>query len=203
LAGLQKRRDESPPSQLGEWTVMGIIKRLDDQRRVIDMVRSEVEHLKSVKVGNVSGGETTQELGQLVRNIETALMANKQLTDSVIKIRKAVSRLMAENERLRRDIEAVKAGPLQVRAQAQKYRLCEPHLRMLRAVSTGAKSSAEISHVIGRSREHTSRMARRMIELGMFEKQMHRYTPKYALTEAGTVVLKNSEDVSLRQDAVP
>ena len=182
---------------------MGIIKRLDDQRRVIDMVRSEVEHLKSVKVGNVSGGETTQELGQLVRNIETALMANKQLTDSVIKIRKAVSRLMAENERLRRDIEAVKAGPLQVRVQAQKYRLCEAHLRMLRAVSTGAKSSAEISHVIGRSREHTSRMARRMIELGMFEKQMHRYTPKYALTEAGTVVLKNSEDVSLRQDAVP
>ncbi len=203
MAGPSKRRDESPSSQLGEWTVMGIIKRLDDQRRVIDMLRSEVEQLKSAKVGNVSGNSATQELGQLARNIETALMANKQLTDSVIKIRKAISRLMTENERLRREIEAVKAGLLQPPMHPQTHRLCEAHLRMLRAVSTGAKSSAEISHVVGRSREHTSRMVRKMVELGMFEKQMHGYTPKYALTEAGSVVLKNSEDTSLRQDAIP
>lgn len=182
---------------------MGIIKRLDDQRRVIDMVRREVEQLKSAKAENVSGDATVQELGQLARNIETALMANKQLTDSVIKIRKAVSRLMTENERLRRDIEAVKAEPLQTPTHPQTHLLCEAHLRMLRAVSTGAKSSTEISHVVGRSREHTSRMARKMVELGMFKKQMHGYTPKYALTEAGSVILKNSEDTSLRQDAIP
>lgn len=203
MVGPSKRRGESPSPQLGEWTVMGIIKRLDDQRRVIDMVRSEVEQLKSEKVGNVSGGATVQGLGQLARNVETALMANKQLTDSVIKIRKAVSSLMTENERLRRDIEAVKAGPLQTPAHPQMRRLCEAHLRMLQAVSTGAKSSTEISHVVGRSREHTSRMARKMVELGMFEKQMHGYTPKYALTEAGSGMLKNSEDASLRQDAIP
>jgi len=203
LAGPSKRRDESQSSQLGEWTVMGIIKRLDDQRRVIDVVRSEVEQLKSAKAGNVSGDAAVQELGQLARNIETALMANKQLTDSVIKIRKAVSRLMSENERLRRDIEAVKTGPSQTPTHPQTHRLSEAHLRMLQAVTTGAKSSTEISHVVGRSREHTSRMARKMVELGMFETQIHGYTPKYTLTEEGRKVLKTCEDVSLRQDIIP
>jgi len=183
---------------------MGIVKRLDDQRRMIDSVRRELEELKSTELGGASRKEGALQPSQLAQNIETALEANKHLTDSVIKLKQIVSHLVAENERLKEQVEAIKAGrPLGAISSQQRYRLSDAHLRMLRATDAEAKSSTEISRMIGRSREHTSRMMRKMVEQGILEQQTQEYIPKYALTCEGKALLRTYEDKSLREDAVP
>lgn len=183
---------------------MGIVKRLDDQKRMIDVVRHELEELKSARMGDASGEARVLQFGQLARNIETALIANKQLADTVIKIRKVVSHLLRENEKLRQEMETVRAGSLHIPIRIhQRHRLSDAHLRILRAVSTDAKSSTEISRIVSRSREHTSRMVKRMVELGMFEREPQGSIPKYVLTETGKEVLKRSGEVSLGDDVVP
>ena len=200
----QRRTNQSGSTDLGEWTVMGIVKRLDDQKRMIDSVRRELEELKSTEVGGASRGEGSLQPSQLAQNIETALEANKHLTDSVIKLKQIVSHLVAENERLKEQVEAIKAGrPLGAIPSQQGHRLSDVHLRMLRAIDAEAKSSTEISRMIGRSREHTSRMMRTMVEQGILEQQTQEYIPKYALTREGKALLRICEDRSLREDAIP
>ena len=183
---------------------MGIVKRLDDQRRMIDSVRRELEELKSTELGGASRGVRALQPTQLAQNIETALEANKHLTDSVIKLRKIVSHLVAENEGLKEEVEAIKAGrSLGAIPSRQGHRLSDLHLRMLRAIDAEAKSSAEVSRMIGRSREHTSRMMRKMVEQGILEQQTQEYIPKYALTREGKALLGIREDKSLREDVTP
>ena len=183
---------------------MGIVKRLDDQKRMIDSIRRELEELKLMQDRGASPGERALQPSRLTQNIETALEANKHLTDSVIKLRKVVSRLVAENEELKEEVEAIKAGrSLQAILPHQRYRLSDTHLRMLRAIDAEAKSSTEISRVIGRSREHTSRMMRKMVEQGILEQQTQQYIPKYVLTCEGKSLLTIRGDKSLREDAIP
>jgi len=182
---------------------MGIVKRLDDQRRMIDSVRRELEELKSTELGGASRKEGALQPSQLAQNIETALEANKHLTDSVIKLKQIVSHLVAENERLKEQVEAIKAGRPLRPVPSQRYWLSDAHLRMLQAIDAEAKSSTEISRMIGRSREHTSRMMRKMVEQGILEQQTQEYIPKYALTREGKALLRTCEDKSLREDAIP
>ena len=183
---------------------MGIVKRLDDQRRMIDSIRRELEELRSMQNRGASPGERAMQPSQLAQNIETALEANKHLTDSVIKLKRIVSHLVAENEGLKEEVEAIKAGrPLGPIPSQQRHQLSDAHLRMLRAIDAEAKSSTEISRVIGRSREHTSRMMRKMVEQGILEQQTQEYIPKYVLTCEGKSLLTIRGDKSLREDAIP
>jgi len=204
LASPLRKHSEPPSSRFGEWTVMGIVKRLDDQKRMIDAVRRELEELRGIGAENTSVETRVPQLNQLARNIETALVANKQLTDSMIKIRKMISRLTMENERLKEDIEVVKAGALLgVARVGHGPKLSDAHLRILRAISIEVKSSTEVSRILGKSREHTSRMMSRMVETGLIEKTSEGYIPKYGATAAGKALLKTYMGASLREDAVP
>jgi len=176
---------------------MGIVKRLDDQKRTIELVRSELEKMKSKRASDVLDDAQIQRLNALAQNVETALATNKRLADSVIKIREVVSSLIRENEKLRAEMATIKGDPgvLAMRVSAKRP-LSDADLTMIQSLAEGAKSPTQISRILGRSREHTSRMVRRMVEQGLFEKESQKYPPRYVLTKVARDLLESSRVTS-------
>jgi len=176
---------------------MGIVKRLDDQKRTIELVRSELEKMKSKRASDVLEDAQIQRLNALAQNVETALATNKRLADSVIKIRGVVSNLIRENEKLRAEMATIKGDPgvLAIRASAKRP-LSDADLTMIQSLAEGAKSPTQISRILGRSREHTSRTVRRMVEQGLFEKESQKYPPRYVLTKVARDLLESSRITS-------
>lgn len=183
---------------------MGIVKRLDDQKRMIDLMRRDLEQLRLETADAAAKEPPIHDLDQLVRSVETALTASRQLAVNLIEIREVVSRLVRENDELRCRIETITVvlGG-QPTTATDRNALGDLQLRVLEAVSTGAKSCAEISRVVGRSREHTSRTVGRMLDLGMVMRKWEGHTPKYALTKGGEEVLRTHNKDSLRDDIAP
>lgn len=159
---------------------MGIVKRLDDQKRMIDCMCRELEELRSMKINETSRNTQFHDFKALTKNIETALAANKRLADSVIKIRETLSSIVRENARLREEVDVIRGGS-GGSIVLEPRRVDDSRLRILHALGTGPKSSTEISVVVRRSREHTSRMLKKMVEQGLLE-ESGTYPAKYSLT---------------------
>lgn len=204
MAKTASKTNDPSSRQMGEWTVMGIVKRLDDQKRMIDLMRQELHEFESKMLTDASKDEDSERLGQLAHNIETALAANKRLADSIIKIREVVSRLLKDNERLRQELGAITKASADVGLSARSTgRLSDAHIRIVRAVVGGPKSATEISRIVGRSREHISRMVSKIVELGVLQKESDAYPAKYTLTTIGREFLEAYEARSLLDDIVP
>jgi predicted transcriptional regulator len=183
-----KKSDEPSSREAGTWTTMGIVKRLDDQKRMIDRVHRELEELRSTRIHGAGENTEFRGFGELTKNLETALAANKRLADSVIRIRETLTGLVRENEKLREEIEIIKRGSTASPIR-QSRQIHEAELRILDTLRTSARSSRDISRIVGRSREHTSRTVKKMIELGVLEKKPQTYPAKYILTKKGEDLL--------------
>jgi len=168
---------------------MGIVKRLDDMKRIIERMRRELDELKAAAPFGSTKGSRPEKIGELVETLETAFTMNKRLAESVIKIRERLYEIAQDNKKLRADIEAVKSRGFTTRVQHGR----QPHaaLGILKAVEAGPRSSTEISQMVGRSREHTSRTVRELVNVGLLEATTSRYPAKYILTEAGRETLKS------------
>lgn len=174
------KRSEPVLGEVGTWTAMGIVKRLDDQKRMIDRMCRELEELRSMNINETSKNTQFQDFKALTNNLETALAANKRLADSVIKIREILSGLVRENEKLREEVDVIRRGS-GASIALEPRQIHDSGLRILQALSTGSKSSTEVSVVVRRSREHTSRMLKKMVDQGLLE-ESRTYPAKYSLT---------------------
>jgi len=159
---------------------MGIVKRLDDQKRMIDRMCRELEELRSMNINETSKNTQFQDFKALTNNLETALAANKRLADSVIKIREILSGLVRENDKLREEVDVIRRGS-GASIALEPRQIHDSGLRILQALRTGSKSSTEVSVVVRRSREHTSRMLKKMVDQGLLE-ESRTYPAKYSLT---------------------
>lgn len=169
--------------------MMGIVKRLDDQKRMMDRMYHELEELRSTGAHDESKNVESQGFAALAQTLETALAANKRLADSVIKIRETLSGLLRENERLSEEVNAMKRDSSSSTVRNPRH-MHDSSLRILQAVSAGSKSSTEISRIIQRSREHTARTIKRMVDQGLLEKGLGAYPGKYTLTEKAKELLE-------------
>lgn len=167
---------------------MGIVKRLDDQKRLIDRMHRELDELKATKPFESTRAPESQKIGELVEALETALTINKRLADSVIRIRERLYEIVQENKKLRMDIDLLKSRGLTTRVQ--RTALSAGALGVVKAVAAGPKSSTEISRTVERSREHTSRTVKKLVDLGLLERAEKAFPAKYVLTEAGRQLLK-------------
>ncbi len=174
------KRSEPVLGEVGTWTAMGIVKRLDDQKRMIDRMCRELEELRSMNINETSKNTQFQDFKALTNNLETALAANKRLADSVIKIREILSGLVRENEKLREEVDVIRRDS-GASIALEPRQIHDSRLRILQALSTGSKSSTEVSVVVRRSREHTSRMLKKMVDQGLLE-ESRTYPAKYSLT---------------------
>jgi len=132
------------------------------------------------------GDENVQprNLGEMTKNLETSLAANKRLADSVIRIRQTLGTLVHDTLELREQIEIMKRDST-LPPIRQSRRVYGADLRILDSLGTSARSSRDISRVIERSREHTSRTVKKMVELRLLEKESQTYPAKYILTKKG------------------
>jgi hypothetical protein len=167
---------------------MGIVKRLDDQKRIIDRMHRELEDLRSARIHEAGQDAQSRNFGELTKNLETSLAANKRLADSVIRIRETLVVLLRENENLREEFEIMKRGSALPPIRQARH-VHDADLRILEAVKTIARSSRDVSRIIGRSREHTSRTIKIMVEMRLLEKQSRAYPAKYILSKQGKDLL--------------
>lgn len=63
---------------------------------------------------------------------------------------------------------------------------------VLKLLADGPKTSREIESVIGRSREHTARLMKKLYELGYVSRDAAAKPYRYAITDSGKQVLKIS-----------
>ena len=161
---------------------MGLVKRLDDQKRAIDAMRTELHQLKSTDASRTSGSARVTRLDDLANSLETALAANKRLVDSMIKIREIISSLTRESKELRKEVDAMRLDGLSLHEEKS---LSDTSLRILDTIGTNVKTSADISRIIGRSREHTSRIMSKLLQVGLVQTNSQTYPSRYTLTERG------------------
>lgn len=188
-----KRLDDAGSGHVGTWTAMGLVKRLDDQKRLIDRMRQELDQVKATKRLDSTTAAEIQKIAELVEVLETALTTNKRLADSVIRIREKLYEIIQENQKLRKDVDVLKTRSLM--APVQRSVLSAGALGVVKTLTAGPKSATEISHIVEHSREHTSRTVKRLLDLGLLERAGKTFPAKYVLTELARQLLR-SETVS-------
>jgi len=188
-----KRLQHTESDPVGAWTALGIVKRLDDQKRLIDRMHRELEDLKATKRSGDTEGPEPEKIAQLADALETALTINKRLADSVIRIHDRLYEVVQQNKKLRIDVDLLRSKGSMTRGEAGA--LSRAALGVVKAVAAGPKSSTEISRTIERSREHTSRTVNQLVNLGLLQRAEKTFPPKYVLTESGRKLL-NSEPKS-------
>ena len=181
-----------------DWTTMGIVKRLNDQRRMIEQIQHYLETLVLTDT-NSESDQTQEKVTQLQDNLQFALEANQKLADMLLALRERVSRIERENMELKQRLPPFRTSGSEDGSLAQGPNPSHT----IRAVLTllkneGPISSREISRAIGRSREHTARLMRRILREGLVTTVDNVIPARYVLAAQAEASAELREDISPR-----
>ncbi len=169
---------------VGDWTLAALIKRLNDQRQLIEQIQLRLDAIHPDRVAR--GKQDEQRIAQLETNLEFALSANKTIVDNLVRLRAQLSQLQSENNDLRSRLEALLNEQSIHIERNSPIAFPETVLEILKALTKESnKSSTEISYAIHRSREHTARLMKRLCQMGLVVKSGPNIPARFVLTEIG------------------
>ncbi len=188
---LMVQRTDDTQDTIGDWTLAGLIKRLNDQRQLIEQIQSRLDALRpQSKV--MPQRQDEQRIGQLETNLEFALLANKTIADSLVRVRVQLGQLQTEkNELARRLNTALKEQTIHGLTDSATT-VSDTIYAILKALRDEAnKSSREISQTIHKSREHTARIMKRLCQLGLVANSGTHMPARFVLTEIGNEAINS------------
>lgn len=172
-------------------------KRQEEQAEKIDALVYTVEtmHSKTERLTNqVRRHEDI--FDHLTKNVESSLLTSKKVAEHYTAIHEKMDkvaitqqelqkRLTALDERYRGllpETERMKAHPLE--RKMALARLTDTELQVIQILTTdGAKTAPEIESKIGRTREHTARLMKKLFEEGYVERDTHKIPYVYRVVE--------------------
>ncbi len=184
---------------MGDWTLAGLIKRLNDQRQLIEKIEIRLNDLGQHEEGMIVHGKAEQRIQQLERNLEFALLANKTIAHNLVKLREDLRQLHSENGELRARLDNMVKERTADTQNFTKSTCSETICSVLKLLTDNSdKSSREISHNIHRSREHTARLMKRLSQMGLVTKAGPNTPARFVLTASGKEAVQ-----SLTQNVIP
>ena len=163
-------------------------KRQEKQTEKIDALAYTAEEMRSKgeKLANQVRRHEDR-LARLVRNVEGSLLISKKTAEHTAAIHEKMDKTVVTQQDLQKQLtalderyrgmlpetEGAKAQPLERRMALA--RLTDTELQVLQILTTeGAKTAPEIESKIGRTREHTARLMKKLFEEGYVERDTHK-----------------------------
>ncbi|MFQ6074581.1 MAG: hypothetical protein ACE5Z5_00405 [Candidatus Bathyarchaeia archaeon] len=165
-------------------------KKIDNLAYGVEAARSDTERL----MGLIQQQQNL--LKRLQSNIKSSSLADKRLAQHLVDMRKAIDALKANQQDLQKqlaaleekyrgmlpEIERTKGIPVDERSAIA--RLTETERRIIQLlIAEGPKSAPEIEQNIRRTREHTSRLMKKLFEEGYVDRDTHTVPYLYRVNE--------------------
>jgi DNA-binding MarR family transcriptional regulator len=176
------KKEYDAAKQIVSNIVLAFRKRIDDQNEKVDGTIYDIEELQSVLEKRRNQDNFFQEkINNLLTSMTSGFIINKKLTDNLIVINKKIDELKATDKVLYNKIESFKKDqkeslqkpilslPPDQRSSFVKLTRTERNIiRIL--LSEGAKTAPNVMEEIGKTREHTSRLMKKLWQEGYIER---------------------------------
>ena len=162
--------------------VLTFRKRIDDQNKKVDSTRFDVEELQSsIEKSRIQESYFQDKINSLIKGITSGFVINKKLVDKLVDINIKIDELKKYDELLYNKIESFKKDqkesfqkpilnlPPDQRSSFIKLTTTERQIiRIL--LSEGAKTAPNVMEEISKTREHTSRLMKKLWQEGYIER---------------------------------
>ncbi len=181
--------------------VTGIIltyrKRQEEQAERVENLTNSIEATRgSIERFSDQLERHEDRLDSFVTSIKTALLADKKLAENVLDLRKRTDTLAANQQDLRKKVETLeekykgmlpeveRAKPITVEEGSSTSKLTETEQQIIQYLMTeGPKTAPEIEQKIVKTREHTSRLMKKLFLDGFVERDTHKIPYAYRVNE--------------------
>ncbi|MBS7643518.1 hypothetical protein KEJ26_02895 [Candidatus Bathyarchaeota archaeon] len=134
-------------------------------------------------------------IGRLMTSVETALTASREVTRQTILTRERLNKLEVAQQEIKQQVKALdekyrgllpeEEGVVPfIKKTSSLAKIFETEQEVLQILlSQGPKSAPEIQKIIGKTREHTARMMKKLFEQGYVERDTSKIPYKYRINE--------------------
>jgi predicted nuclease with TOPRIM domain len=179
---INARKEYDVAKQLVSNIVLTFRKRIDDQNEKVDSTIYNVEELQSsIEKSRIQENYFQDKINSLIKGMTSAFIINKKLVDKLIDINIKINELKKYDELLYNTIESFKKEqkeslqkpilnlPPDQRSSFIKLTTTERQIiRIL--LSEGAKTAPNVMKEISKTREHTSRLMKKLWQEGYIER---------------------------------
>ena len=169
--------------------VSGIVltfkRRLEKQNEKVEGVAYDVEGLQSAIEKRENQNRVLQgKIDNLTKSLTSVFMINKKVAKNIISMSKKIDELKAADEELYKKIESLEETYQRALQKPELRKQSDQRSSLMRLTSTerqiiqvllseGPKTSPEIEKRIGKTREHTSRLMKKLWQEGYVERDTH------------------------------
>jgi hypothetical protein len=168
--------------------VSGIVftfeKRLEEQKDKIKMVLYDIENLQSSSdKKNEQNNYLELKINNLIKNFTSVYTINEKIINNLLLIKKNINELKITDEKLYKKIDSFKINKdllqkslvnLPTNQKTPLIKLNNTETKIINILlSEGAKTAPEIMKRIGNTREHTSRLMKKLWQEGFIERDTY------------------------------
>lgn len=182
---LYAQREYDTAKEFVSGIVLTFKRRMEKQDEKIDGIAYNVEGLQSAEEQGEKQDHVLQvKINNLTKSLTSVFMINKTIVNNLLSVRKTVDGLKTAHEEVRKKIEFLEAEHQKTlqKPEFKKESEQKPTSTSLTStedqiiqilLSEGAKSAPEIEKRIGKTREHTSRLMKKLWQQGYIERDTH------------------------------
>ena len=168
--------------QLVSNIVLTFRKRIDDHNEKVNSIKYDVEELQTtIEKSRIEVNYFQDKINNLIKGITSAFITNKKLVDKLIDINKKINELKKYNEILYNTIESFNKNQkeslqkpilnLSHDQHSNFNKLTTTERQIIRILlSEGAKTAPNVMGEIRKTREHTSRLMKKLWQEGYIER---------------------------------
>jgi len=183
--------------------VMDFQKRQKDRDQKLDEIEAELIRTKSVYEKLAIGQQHhTNRLNGLSNYIEEILQNEERMLKNFLKIKEGMNKLTERQAEVILNIEKIMAnqttGKVQLSIPSPVQAVANVRQTELQVLSMltreGSKAAPDIGKVIGKSREHTARLMKKLFEEGYVDRETNRIPFRYKINEKIKEQLTKTEE---------
>lgn len=166
---------------------------IDKQKKQIEEIEYELENIQSQIEQNRGNLEYNQEKMDIVlENIISMLKINKKMSESIMNLNEKINNAVMSRQNIKKPNQFISKQIAEDRSknssdvQADQFNLTLTEQKIIQVLlDEGPKTAPQIQSTIGKTREHTSRLLKKLWQEGYIDRETHsipyRYRPSNEL----------------------
>lgn len=166
---------------------------IDKQKKQIEEIEYELENIQSHIEQNRGSLEHNQEqMDNVLENIISILKMNKKMSESIMTLNEKINKIIISQQKVKKPIQIMSKKITEnisqnnSDVQTQQFNLTSTEQSIIQVLlDEGPKTAPQIQSNIGKTREHTSRLLKKLWQEGYINRETHsipyRYRPSTEL----------------------
>jgi len=166
---------------------------IDKQKKQIEEIEYELENVQSQIEQNRGSLEYNQDkMDIILENIISILKMNKKMSESIMTLNEKINSEIISRQNVKKPIQVIRKKNAENRSQysadvkTQEFNLTLTEQSIVQVLlNEGPKTAPQIQSNIGKTREHTSRLLKKLWQEGYIDRETHsipyRYRPSNEL----------------------